>query len=94
MRRFLESYMFYRYPTHKLSFSQRLKKYFEPDGVSYSLLSRIINEYSHMEDQFERGMQPIDMDEITRVSNAVINRIRLTDPDQFEALMDSVNNVA
>jgi len=94
MRKFLESYTFYRYPTHNLSFEQRLLKYFENDGVAYTLVSRIINEYSHMEDQFDRGMQPIDMDEIARVSNAVIERIRTTDPDQFEALMDSVNQVA
>lgn len=47
-----------------------------------------------MEDQFDRGMQPIDMDEITRVSSAVIEKIRTADPDQFEALMDSVNQVA
>ncbi len=94
MRKFLESYTFYRYPTHNMSFEKRLLKYFENDGVTYTLVSRVINEYSHMEDQFDRGMQPIDMDEITRVSSAVIERIRNTDPDQFEALMDSVNQVA
>jgi len=94
MRKFLESYTFYRYPTHNMSFEQRLLKYFENDGVTYTLVSRVINEYSHMEDQFDRGMQPIDMDEITRVSSAVIEKIRTADPDQFEALMDSVNQVA
>ncbi|QHS56547.1 AAA family ATPase [Mucilaginibacter sp. 14171R-50] len=94
MRKFLESYTFYRYPTHNMSFEQRLLKYFQNDGVTYTLISRVINEYSHMEDQFDRGMQPIDMDEITRVSSAVIEKIRTADPDQFEALMDSVNQVA
>ncbi|MES2428387.1 MAG: AAA family ATPase [Bacteroidota bacterium] len=94
MRKFLEAYTFYRYPTQNMSFEQRLLKYFENDGITYTLVSRIINEYSHMEDQFDRGMQPIDMDEIVKVSMAVIDRIRTTDPDQFEALLDSVNQVA
>lgn len=90
MRKFLESYTFYRYPTHHLSLEDRLRKFFN-DGVTYSLVNRVINEYSHMEDQFDRGMQPVDIDEITKVSSAVIERIRTVDPDQFEALMDSVN---
>lgn len=94
MRKFLEAYTFYRYPTQNMSFDQRLLKYFENDGVTYTLVSRIINEYSHMEDQFDRGMQPIDMDEIIKVSDAVITRIRTTDPDQFDALLDSVNRTA
>lgn len=94
MRKFLEAYTFYKYPTHNMSFDDRLLKYFENDGITYSLVNRVINEYSHLGDQFDRGMQPIDMDEITRVSSAVIDRIRQTDPDQFDALMDSVNQVA
>jgi wobble nucleotide-excising tRNase len=94
MRKFLESYTFYKYPTHHWNLEQRLRKFFDDDGVTYSLVNRIINEYSHMEDQFDRGMQPIDMDEITRVSSAVIEKIRSTDPDQFDALMHSVNQIA
>ena len=94
MRKFLESYTFYRYPTHKMSLEERLRKFFDDDGITYSLVNRVINEYSHMEDQFDRGMLPIDMDEITRVSSAVIERIRTADPHQFNALMDSVNLVA
>ncbi|MDT3402264.1 AAA family ATPase [Mucilaginibacter terrae] len=93
MRKFLEAYLFYKYPSHKMTSEEKLRKYFDNDRVTINLINRVINEYSHIGEHFERGMEPIDMDEITKVSSLVLNRISTTDPDQYNALMDSVNQL-
>src|SRR5690554_425812 len=94
MRKFLEAYLFYKYPTGKLSFEQRVKKFFTDDDVSYNLVSRIINEYSHLGEHFDRGLEPIDVDAIRKISEAVMEKIRAIDKPQFEALLESVENEA
>jgi len=91
LRKFLEAYTFYKYPSHKMSFMQRLEKYFEDDRVSMILISRLMNEYSHLEDQFDRAIVPIDVSEISKISKAVMEKIKLTDLDQYDALLESIN---
>lgn len=90
MRKFLEAYLFYRYPSHSLSTGQRLEKFFDNDPVSINLINRVMNEYSHLEDKFDRSLEPIDVDEIAKISNAVIEKIRQKDPDQLTALYQSI----
>jgi wobble nucleotide-excising tRNase len=90
MRKFLEAYLFYKYPSHKLSADQRINKYFENDQVTKTLVKRLTHEYSHLGGQFERGMEPIDVEEISKVAKAVLNKIKVDDPDQYEALIESV----
>jgi hypothetical protein len=92
MRKFLEAYLFYKYPTSKLSFDERIRKFFNPDDIAYNLVRRVINEYSHLGENFDRGLEPIDIDAIQKISKAVMDRIELTDKDQFEALKESVEN--
>ena len=94
MRKFLEAYLFYKYPTGKLSFEQRVKKFFTDDDVSYNLVSRIINEYSHLGEHFDRGIEPIDVDAMRKISEAVMKKIETTDKPQFEALLESVEGEA
>src|SRR5690606_34203422 len=90
MRKFLEAYLFYKYPTSQLTFEQRVKKFFTNDDVSYNLVSRIINEYSHLGEHFDRGLEPIDVDVMRKISEAVMNKIETIDKPQFEALLESV----
>jgi wobble nucleotide-excising tRNase len=92
MRKFLEAFLFYKYPSNKMSFDQRIKKYFTDDDVSFNLVKRVINEYSHLEDNFDRSIEPIDLSIIQSVSNAVMAKMELTDKDQFDALKESVEN--
>ena len=94
MRKFLEAYLFYKYPTGKLSFEQRVKKFFADDDVSYNLVSRIINEYSHLGEHFDRGLEPIDVDAMRKISEAVMKKIETIDKPQFKALLESVENEA
>ena len=91
MRKFLEAYLFYKYPSDKLSFSNRIKKFFD-DDLSHNLICRVTNEYSHLEYSFERGLKPIDVDEIQQISQIVMNKIRDKDDEQYNALIDSIKN--
>jgi wobble nucleotide-excising tRNase len=91
LRKFLEGYTFYKYPNHKLSFLQRLDKFFDGDNVSLVLINRFINEYSHLENQFDRAITPIDVVEISKISKAVINKLKSTDAHQYDALLESIN---
>lgn len=90
MRKFLEAYLFYKYPSHKLSNDERLKKFFGDDSVSINLINRVTNEYSHIGEHFDRGMEPVDVDEISKISTMVLNKIKESDPGQYEALIESI----
>ncbi len=90
MRKFLEAYLFYKYPSNSLNIDQRLEKFFENDNVTINLVNRVINEYSHLGEHFDRGLEPIDVDAIKKISQAVLNKIEQTDKEQYEALLESV----
>jgi hypothetical protein len=91
MRKFLESYLFFKYPDHNLSLDDRINKFFIGDGVATSLVNRVINEYSHLEEQFDRGIVPIDIEEIKKVARVVLEHIKRKDEDQYESLCRSLN---
>lgn len=90
MRKFLEAYLFYKYPSHKLTNDQRIRKFLNDDNISINLINRVINEYSHIGEHFERGMEPVDIGEISKISRIIIEKIKENDSDQFEALVESI----
>ncbi|MET4083766.1 wobble nucleotide-excising tRNase [Pedobacter sp. UYP30] len=94
MRKFLEAYLFYKYPSHKLTNDQKIQKFLNNDTVSINLVNRVINEYSHIGEQFDRGMQPVDVDEISKISSVIISKIKERDPDQYSALVESIDEEA
>lgn len=91
MRKFLEGYLFYRYPSHNLNLEKRLNKFFEGDSITVNLINRVVNEYSHLEEHFDRSISPIDTDIIKNIAIAVIERIKIKDPDQYNSLCESMN---
>jgi len=91
MRKFLEAYLFYKYPSHLIGLDKRLEKFFDQDSITINLINRLINEYSHLGEHFERGMEPIDAEAISKIAKAVLDRIKETDKDQYEALVESIN---
>jgi wobble nucleotide-excising tRNase len=91
MRKFLEAYLFYKYPSHLIGLDKRLEKFFDQDSITINLINRLINEYSHLGENFERGMEPIDAEVISKIANAVLDRIKETDLDQYDALVESIN---
>jgi wobble nucleotide-excising tRNase len=91
MRKFLEGYLFYRYPSHNLNLTKRLNKFFDNNTITVNLINRVVNEYSHLEEHFDRSIQPIDIDIIKGIANAVIDKIKEKDPEQYNSLCESVN---
>ncbi|WP_163410704.1 AAA family ATPase [Flavobacterium ajazii] len=90
MRKFLEAYLFYKYPSHMLTLDQRIDKFFEGEQISINLVNRVVNEYSHLGEHFERSLEPIDVDAIVKIARAVLHRIKNTDRDQYDALIESI----
>jgi wobble nucleotide-excising tRNase len=90
LRKFLEALMYFKYPDHGMTNDQRLRKFWGTDDVSFSLVNRVVNEYSHLESQFDRSLQPIDVDAIRKVAEAVMNRMKAIDADQYAALVGSI----
>jgi len=91
MRKFLEAYLFYKYPSQAFDLDQRLEKFFDSDQVTINLINRVVNEYSHLGEHVDRGLEPIDVDAMCKVAQAVITKIQVTDPQQFAALLDSIS---
>lgn len=92
LRKFLEAYLFYRYPyidnnSDKL---ERLRKFFGDDVTTTALTNRISNELSHLEGIFDRSMKPIDIPELPKVANFVLDKIREKDEEQYNSLLRSI----
>src|SRR5690606_9681486 len=92
---FLEALLFYKYPSRiegqtKNANSKRLLKYFGSDNQAAILTDRVNNELSHLEEIFDRGMQPIDIPEMKQVAQFILDRIEHKDPEQYYALLESI----
>jgi wobble nucleotide-excising tRNase len=86
IRKFLECYLFYKYPNN-LTPLDNLHKMF--DGNVPSLLNRVINEYSHLV-YIDRGWKPVDVDEMEKCVEIIIEKMKQKDPEQFHALLESI----
>ncbi len=87
IRKFLECYLFYKYPNTSNPL-ENLDKLF--DGHIPSLVNRIVNEYSHLT-YIDRGWKPIDVEEMEECAGIIIEKIKERDKDQFEALVASIS---
>jgi wobble nucleotide-excising tRNase len=94
VRKFLEAYLFFKYPDHSLGGNERLKLFFGTDVTSYSLVFRLYNEFSHLEEQFDRSITPIDIEEMKKVALVVLTKIRQSDEEQYKALCQSIGKDA
>ena len=88
-RKFLEIYLFYKYPDET---EERIKmeKFFGKDKVPVIFSERINNEYSHLKENVSRGFSTIDVPEMKKVAELIINSIKGNDEDQYNALLNSV----
>jgi len=87
LRKFLECYLFFKYPNNDDPLDN-LDKLF--DGHTPSLINRIINENSHLT-HIDRAWKPMDIDEVENCARLVIEKIKEIDSDQFEALVASLD---
>ena len=92
LRKFLEAYLFYKYPyvEDNNDSLERLRKFFGDDITTTALINRISNELSHLEDIFDRSMKPIDIPELPKVANFVLDTIREKDKEQYDSLLRSI----
>ncbi len=87
MRKFLEAYLFYKYPCDQVD---RLRKFLDGDEISFSLINRLDNEFSHLECAFDRSMRPIEVPEISKIANCVLDKLFQADKEQFNSLLKSI----
>lgn len=92
LRKFLEIYLFFKYPCveQDSSDSNKMAKFFDGSTLTASLVNRYQNEYSHLKDMIEKGMKPIDIAESKKIAQFVIETIKTKDNEQFNALLESI----
>lgn len=90
LRKFLEAYLFFRYPTKPGSEDTltKMTRFFGTDGMAATLSNRLSNELSHL--NFDRSMRPIDISEIRTLASYVLGKIKEADGEQYGALLTSI----
>ncbi|WP_321409410.1 AAA family ATPase [Tolumonas auensis] len=93
LRKFLEAFLFFKFPYHddKNDAFERIKRFFgEEDPTAIALVNRLNNEFSHLESIPDRGFKPVEIPEISKVANYVLDKIYAADPNQYNALLKSI----
>ena len=90
VRKFLEMYLYFKYPDAKEDDGSKLQRFFGDDPVAASLTDRIDNEYSHLKGLFERGIVPVDVPAMKRMAEFVLAKMMDRDLDQYNSLLDSI----
>jgi wobble nucleotide-excising tRNase len=97
LRKFLEAFLFFKFPYHddRNDAFERIKKFFgDEDTTAIALVNRLNNEFSHLESIPDRGFKPVEIPEITKVANFVLDKIYAADPHQYNALLKSIGEPA
>ncbi|PQL92699.1 RloC protein [Apibacter adventoris] len=87
MRKFLECFLFYKYPDTHNPLNDYLSKLF--DGAIHPRVNRIINEYSHLT-WGERGTIPEDIAEAEETAQLILRAVKSKDFEHFKALCKSI----
>jgi len=94
LRKFLEAFLFFKFPYHddKNDSFERIKKFFgEEEDTAIALVNRLNNEFSHLEAVPDRGFKPVEIPEIAKVANYVLEKIYVSDKVQYNSLLKSIN---
>lgn len=93
LRKFLEAFLFFKYPYHddRSDSFERIKKFFgEDEDTAIALVNRLNNEFSHLEAVPDRSFKPVEIPEIAKVANYVLDKIYAADAIQYNALLKSI----
>lgn len=89
-RKFLEAYLYYKYPDNETNCLHKKMIRFFSDGYAATTIDRIDNELSHLEGLIERGMSIPDHTEIKKCAQYILETIKAKDPDQYNAFLASI----
>lgn len=93
LRKFLEAFLFFKFPYQddKNDAFERIKRFFgEEEDTAVALVNRLNNEFSHLEAVPDRSFKPVEIPEIAKVANYVLDKIYASDKDQYNALLKSI----
>lgn len=86
-RKFLEMYMFYKYPGEK--HETAIEEFFEGDEVSKNLILRLNHDNSHSDGAMEKNMMPYDINEALKVAQKILEVLQ-KDEKQYGSLLKSI----
>ena len=89
-RKFLEAYLYYKYPDNEKNCLHKKMMRFFSDGCAATTIDRVDNELSHLEGLIERGMSMSDHAEIKKCAQYILETIKTKDPDQYSAFLTSI----
>lgn len=88
IRKFLELYLFFKYPTQTDKIFDKFIYFF--GDLKAVFINRVINEFSHLEENTTRANIPLDLQEMQQVAQIVIDTIKEKDEAQYNALLKSI----
>lgn len=89
-RKFMEIYLYYRFPNCKNDSMKKLEHFFGEGRVPAVLVNRFYNEFSHMSEGAERGETPIEVPEASKIAKQILDKLKAHDPEQYRALLESI----
>lgn len=89
-RKFLEAYLYYKYPDNEVNCLHKKMIRFFSDGCAATTIDRIDNELSHLEGLIERGMSMSDHAEIKKCAQYILETIKTKDLEQYKAFLESI----
>lgn len=89
-RKFLELLMAFKFPNPSESEGKKLDRFLGESTVESLLVDRINNEYSHLCGVFERGITLIDIPEMKKTAEFILDKVYENDKDQYNSLMVSI----
>lgn len=88
--KFLEAYLYYKYPDNDTdSLHSKMKRFFS-DNCAATTIDRIDNELSHSGGLIERGMSISDNAEIKKCAQYILDTIKRKDSEQYDAFCKSI----
>ena len=89
-RKFLEAYLYYKYPDNDAdSLHNKMKRFFS-DNYAATTIDRIDNELSHLGGLIERGMSISDNADIRKCAQYILDTIKRKDKEQYDAFCKSI----
>ena len=88
-RKFLETYLYYRYPD-KNDFNEHLSRFFGEHEIPQIILRKISDELSHGNGDLENHDIPFDEPEVIAAAKLLLDRMKAIDEEQFNSLLSSI----